>query len=157
VKSYGLDRAAIVISGKGDAAEEPAAILSAVERALGALQPASVLEGISIKAGTGACLATLYPIRLDGCREGRGISGPIRGAFRMVDLPHPLQTREAVSPSYPVQAVAIGKVVILALPGEASPGARAAAIVVGHANAAESLPNDPAVNSAINAILAKVR
>lgn len=157
VKSYGLDRAAIVISGKGSEPEEPAAILSAVERALGALQPAEVSEGVSIRTGAGACLATLYPIRLDGCRDGRGVSGPIRAAFSIVDLPHPLQTRDAVPRAYPVQALALGKVTILALPGDPPAGSYAAKIVVSHANATEPFPGEPAVSAAIAAVLAKVR
>lgn len=157
VKSYGLDRATIVISGKGDAAEEPAAIFSAVERALGAMQPAEVSEGISIRAATGACLATLYPIRLEGCREGRGISGPIRGAFTMVDLPHGLQSRETVAPAYPVQAVALGKFTILALAGEAPAGKYAARVVVSHANASDPYPGEATIANAVAAVLAKIR
>jgi hypothetical protein len=156
-KAYGLDRAAIVISGTGSTAEEPAAILAAIERALGALQPAAISGAISIRSATGACIATLYPIRLDSCREGRTLSGPIRAAFRMIDLPHPLQRRDTVPPAYPIQAVAIGKVTILALSGEVPPGAHAATIVVGHANDTEPYPGGPAIRNAIDAILAKIR
>ena len=72
--------------------------------------------GISIRLATGACLATLYPIRLTGCRDGQPLTGPIRGAFQMVDLPHALQTREQTPPAYPVQAVAVGSATLSWLP-----------------------------------------
>jgi hypothetical protein len=157
LKSYGLDRAAIAISGTGSAAEEPAAILSAIGRALGALQPAAISGAISIRSATGSCIATLYPIRLDGCRNGRAVSGTIRAAFRMIDLPHPLQRRDTAPRAYPIQAVAIGKVTLLALSGEVPAGAHGATIVVGHANATEPYPGAPAIGSAIDALLAKVR
>jgi hypothetical protein len=157
VKSYGLDRAAIVISGTGDAQEQPAAIHAAIERALRALQPAAISGAISIRSATGSCIATLYPIRLDGCRDGRAVSGPIRAAFRMLDLPHSLQRRDSVPRAYPIQALALGKITILALSGEVPAGAHTATIVVGHANDTEPYPGAPAIGSAIDAILAKVR
>jgi hypothetical protein len=156
VKTYELDRATIVISGKGDTPEEPAAILEAVERAFGSLQPASVSAGISIRSATGACLATLYPIRLTGCRDGQPLTGPIRGAFQMVDLPHGLQMRDQTTPAYPVQAVAIGKTTILALSGEA-PAGRFSGMVVPNANDTTAYPNEPAVEAAVANVLKRVR
>jgi hypothetical protein len=156
VKTYALDRAAVVISGTGTAAVEPASVLAAIERALGALQPATLSDAISIRSAAGACLATLYPIRLDGCRDGAPIRGRIRAAFQMVDLPHPLRTREAPPTSYPVQAVAIGKTIILALGGEV-PAGRYAGIVVPHATDTTPLPNDPRVEAAIANVLKRVR
>jgi hypothetical protein len=158
VKTYDFDRAAIVISGTGSSEEEPAAILTAVERALGSLQPAnlSLAGAIPVRTADGACLATLYPVRLSGCGGGQSLSGPIRGAFQMVDLPHPLQTRDASSPAYPVQAVAIGKATILALGGEVPPG-RFAGIVVPHANDTTPMPNEPRVEAAVANVLKRVR
>jgi hypothetical protein len=158
VKAYDLDRAAIVISGKGEAVEEPAAILSAVERALASLQPANLtLSGaISVRTADGSCLATLYPIRLSGCAGGQSMSGPIRGAFQMVDLPRALQSRESTPPSYPVQAVAIGRATILALSGEARAG-KYSGIVVAHANDTAPMPNDPVVDGAVANVLKRVR
>jgi hypothetical protein len=156
LKSYDLDRAAIVISGTGPAAAEPAAILSTIERALGALRPAAISGAISIRSATGACIATLYPIRLDGCRDGRAVSGPIRAAFQMVDLPHPLQTREAPLPTYPVQAVAIGKTTVLALSG-AVPAGKYPGIVAPHANDTTPMPDEARVEAAIANVLKRVR
>ena len=156
VKEYELDRATIVISGKGDAPEEPAAILTAVERALGSLQPAAVSGEISIRSATGACLATLYPIRLTGCRDGQPLTGPIRGAFQMIDLPHALQTRDQAPPAYPVQAVAVGKATILALGGEVPPG-KFSGMVVPNANDTTAYPNQPAVEAAVANVLKRVR
>ena len=158
VKAYDLDRAAIVLGGKGDAIEEPAAILTAVERALASLQPAnlSLAGAISIRTADGACLATLYPIRLSGCGGGQSLSGPIRGAFQMVDLPHPLQPREATTPAYPVQAVAIGRATVLALSGEV-PAGKYSGIVVPHANDTMPMPNNPVVEAAVANVLRRVR
>jgi hypothetical protein len=158
VKSYGIDRGAIVISGKGDSAEEPAAVLDAVERAMGNLMPANLsLAGvISVRTADGACLATLYPVRLSGCGGGQSLNGSVRGAFQMVDLPHPLQTREQTAPAYPVQAVAIGKATILALGGEA-PAGKFPGLVVPNANDTTAYPNDPLVESAIANVLKRVR
>jgi hypothetical protein len=158
VKAYDLDRATIVISGKGDAPEEPAAILAAVERAIGNLLPAnlSLAGAISVRAADGACLATLYPVRLSGCTAGQSLSGPIRGAFQMIDLPHPLQTRDETPPAYPVQAVAIGRATLLALGGEV-PAGRFSGLVVPNANDTTAYPNEPRVEAAVASVLKRVR
>jgi hypothetical protein len=74
----------------------------------------------------------------------------------MVDLPHPLQTREAPAPTYPVQAVAIGKATILALAG-AVPAGRYAGIVVPHANDTAPLPEEARVEAAVANVLKRVR
>lgn len=158
VKQYELDRAAIVLSGKGDAPEEPASIFTAVERALASLNPVTLSQsgGISIRTSTGACLATLYPVQLSGCREGSNVSGPIRAAFQMVDLPHPLLNRNEPAPSYPVQAVAIGKLTILALGGDV-PAGRFPGIVVANANDTAPYPAVPVVEAAVANVLKRVR
>jgi hypothetical protein len=158
VKARELDRAAMVLSGTGGAPEEPSAIVAVIERALSNLNPATVTVGggISVRTPGGACLATLYPVRLSGCRGGEVVHGNVRAAFQMVDLPHPLQTREAASPAYPVQAVAIGKATILALAGDVPEG-RYPGIVVAHANDTTPLPNVPAVEAAIANVLKRVR
>ncbi len=158
VKAYELDRATIVISGKGDAPEEPATILTAVERAIGNLLPANLsLSGsISVRTADGACVATMYPVKLSGCAAGQLLSGPIRGAFQMIDLPHALQTRDQTPPAYPVQAVAIGRATILALGGEV-PAGKHSGIVVPNANDTMAYPNAPAVEAAVANVLKRVR
>jgi hypothetical protein len=158
VKAHELDRAAIVLSGTGDDAGEPAAILGVIEEALTNLNPATLtFSGVlSVRTTAGACLATLYPVQLSGCREGEAVRGNIRAAFQMVDLPHPLQTRDAATPAYPVQAVAIGKSTILALGGEV-PAGRYPGIVVAHANDTMPLPDARVVEAAIANVLRRVR
>ena len=158
VKAHELDRAAVVLSGTGDAAGEPAAILDVIEEALSKLNPAILTFSgvISVRTSAGACLATLYPVQLSGCREGEAVRGNIRAAFQMVDLPHPLQTRDAGAPAYPVQAVAIGKSTILALGGEV-PAGRYPGIVVAHANDTMPLPDIPRIEAAIANVLKRVR
>jgi hypothetical protein len=74
----------------------------------------------------------------------------------MIDLPHPLQTREQTSPSYPVQAVGIGKAIILALGGEI-PAGKFPGIVVQNATDTAPYPNDPQVERAIANVLKRVR
>jgi hypothetical protein len=158
VKAHQLDRAAIVLSGTGDAAIEPTSILEVIEHALSNLNPATLTYAgvVSVRTAAGACLATLYPVQLSGCREGEAVRGNIRAAFQMVDLPHPLQTRDAATPAYPVQAVAVGKSTILALGGEV-PAGRYPGIVVAHANDTMPLPDVPIVEAAVANVLKRVR
>jgi hypothetical protein len=161
VRAYELDRAGIVIAGTGDAAEEPAAILGAIERAIGGLSPAnlSFSNAISVRTSGGACLAIFYPIRLSGCRDGARLTGPIRAAFQMIDLPHPLQGRDQAAPSYPVQAIAIGRTTILALGGAVAAGRHDSAgrMVVQHANDTTDGPPGPPVDEAVANVLKRVR
>jgi hypothetical protein len=158
LKTYDLERASITISGTGSAAADTAAILTAIQQAISRLEPAAITSSgvLSVRAATGACVATLYPVRLSGCRDGDAVRGPIRAAFQMIDLPHPLQTRDAAAPAYPVQAVAIGKTTILALGGEVPPG-RFRGIVVPHANDTTPMPDEPHVRAAIASVLKRVR
>jgi hypothetical protein len=162
VKLAGMDRAGIVIGGSGSALPESGEIVAAAAKALASLAPATVTyDGvISVRTEDGDCLATLYPVRFDGCREGAPAHGPIRAAFQMVDVPHGLQTRGNVAPGYPVQAVVIGKTAtVLALGGDVPAGRYAAAgrIVVGRANDATAVAPDEVVEKAVAAVLRRVR
>ena len=161
VKRYEVDRAGLVISGAGTATPDPAAVIAVIEQAIAKVDDASVsfAGAISVTRADGTCVATLYPIQLHGCRSGDAIHGPIRAAFHMIDVPHPLQSREAPAPAYPVQAVAIGKAVILALAGGV-PSARYHApfrIVVPHANDTAPLPANELVEEAVANVLKRVR
>jgi hypothetical protein len=150
-----------VISGTGSATPDAAAVVSAIEDALAKVEGVIVsFSGvISVQRVEGGCVATMYPIRLDGCRTGDPIHGPIRAAFQMVDLPHTLQTRDGVSQAYPVQAVAVGKATILALGGEVAGAAYYAPlrIVVPHANDTTPLPANGRVEGAVSNVLKRVR
>jgi hypothetical protein len=161
VKAAALDRAGIVVTGSGAAPRNADDIVGAVAQALLRLDAATVsYEGvISVRSAGGGCIATLYPVRLDGCRDGAPAHGPIRAAFQMVDVPHPLQTRGATSPGYPVQAIAIGKTVtILALGGNApSDIAGPHTLVVAHANDSTADAPLSLVESAVAAVLRRVR
>ena len=162
VKITGMDRAAIVISGSGPAPAEVDQILGAVAQAMLSLGSATVsYDGvISVGAEGGGCVATLYPVQLEGCRAGVETHGPIRAAFQMVDVPHALQTRETTPRPYPVQAVSIGKAVtVLALGGDVPAGRFAAPgrIVIGGANDSGAMPQDPVVNKAVEQVLRRVR
>ena len=154
LKAHNLDREGVVISGAGDA--QPEAIVPVIQQALAHIEDANLSGALSIRTAKGTCVASLYPIRLGECREGAPVRGPIHAAFQMIDVPHPLQTRDAAAQAYPIQAVAIGKVVILALGGEVPPG-RYPGIVVTHANDTHPLPDNSAIESAIAAILKRVR
>lgn len=158
LQKYELERASIVISGSGPATPDTTAVLAAIQQAIAKLAPAAATSSgvISVRSTGGTCIATLYPIRLSGCGNGERVRGPIRAAFQMIDLPHPLQTREAAAAAYPVQAVAIGKTTILALGGEVPPG-RFPGIVVAHANDTTPFPAEPRVEAAIGNVLKRVQ
>jgi hypothetical protein len=162
VKLAGLDRAGIVISGSGAALPDSGEIVAAAAKALSSLGPATVsYDGVvSVRTESGGCLATFYPVRFDGCRDGAAAHGPIRAAFQMVDVPHGLQTRGEVAAGYPVQAVAIGKAAtVLALGGDAPAGRFHATgrIVVARANDAVASAPEEVLEKAVKAVLRRVR
>jgi hypothetical protein len=117
LNSYEIDRAFIVLSGTGAAAPDTAAILAVIGQSLAALAPATLTAGAVISIRNGNDCFTI-PLGRE-CGAGAVLRGPIRAAFQMVDLPHPLQTRDASPQTYPVQAVAIGKATLLVLGGSA--------------------------------------
>jgi hypothetical protein len=160
IKAYDIDRAGVTISGTGSGATDAGAIFGVIERAIAKIEPATVSFAgvISIRASDGACVAALYPVRLDGCRDGAAVHGTIRTAFQMVDVPHGLQTRGEWSRVYPVQAVAIGRsVTVLALGGSVPVGRFAAAgrVVVPFANDVGMIPEG--IEGAVFGVLRRVR
>jgi hypothetical protein len=144
VKSYELARADIVISGGGSATPDTAGILLVLQEAMIRLTPATLTGGAAISVRTASgCVA--IPLRAS-CVGGPPIHGTIRSAFQMVDLPHPLQTRDMAPQSYPVQAIAFGKTTLLALNGDAP---------TLEPNTAQ--PNEPRVRAALANVLRRVR
>lgn len=161
VKAGGIDRAAIVITGSGPSMPQAGDIVDAAARALLGVDRATLsFDGVLSVRNEAGCIATLYPLRFDACREGAAVHGPIRAAFRMVDVPHPLQTRDASPRAYPVQAVSIGKVVTVLALGGNLPAAQYAApgrIVVTGANDSRAAPDPAVVDAAVAQILKRVR
>jgi hypothetical protein len=90
------------------------------------LEPVEVRYGhrsLSIAAGD-RCVGAVSPdgaLSPTGCSDGAAITGDIRAAFQMVEPAHGLQKRGETVRAFPVQAIALGKqVVVLALSGEAA-------------------------------------
>jgi len=122
----------------------------AMRRAGVTLRPAMELDGIRMIAS----------LTFDGCGPGSLVRDPIRSVLQFVEPAHGLLRRNVAPPSYPVQAIALGKqVTILALGGEAPPGNFAARdrIVAPFANDAAPLPGTPEIAAAIRQVLARVR
>jgi len=159
VKSYDLERSEIVISGARSGVGRADDVVGAVEQAVSKIAPATLVfsDVIWVRTVDGACVATLYPVRLEGCRDGAAMHGPIRAAFQMIDVPHGLQTREVSSWAYPVQAVAIGRVTVLALGGDVPAGRYAAAgrVIVPYANDVGPMPDG--FSAAIEGVLKRVK
>jgi hypothetical protein len=161
VKAGGLERAGIVIRGVGSGAADADEIVGVVAQALLKLDAATVsyaAGAISVGAAGGGCVATLYPVRLGGCRAGVETHGAIRAAFQMIDVPHGLQGRDVEARAYPVQAVAIGKrATVLALGGVVAEGrfAGAGRVVVGGANDSGAMPDG--IEGAVARVLRRVR
>lgn len=152
VKTYGLERADIVLAGAGERAPRPEDIVEAVAAVV--VAPAVVKwdgRRISI-AGEGGCIATLWPVG-EACGDGATVRSPIRAAFQMIKLPHGLQQRGEMAAAYPIQAIAFGKqVTVLAAPGETKYEGRDV-LVIPHANDAGT-PGD--FGAAIGGILRRV-
>jgi hypothetical protein len=125
VKTYGVDRAGLLLhsAGQGDPAPDDA--VAAIGAALGALEPAVVRSSggvVSITAPDGRCRATLAAngaVAFDRCGAGELMRAPIRAAFQMVDPAHGLQPRRETIRSSSVQAIALGgQFLVLAVDGE---------------------------------------
>ena len=97
-----------------------------------------------------------------GCMDGVAISGTIRAAFQMVEPSHGLQKRGEKVPSFPVQAIALGKqVTILALSGEAGlpEGVNPRGLIFApFSNEVSTAPlRDARVHAAVQRVLARVK
>lgn len=166
MKAYDLDRAGILLRGASAGEAAPADLVTASAAALGKLEPARVLHGsgsLSVTTPDGRCRAAVSAdgaLAFEGCRGGgKPARGPIRMAFQMADLTHGLQQRRDPLRAYPVQAIALGKLVtILALGGSTPAGLfRSPGIIVApFANDTMAMPDDPRVHAAIRQVLARV-
>ncbi len=113
-------------SGIGARPEQPEDLVTAITDAVAALEPVEVRYGhrsLSVVAGN-RCVGTVSPdgaLAPAGCNDGAAVTDGIRAAFQMVEPAHGLQKRGETVRSFPVQAIAIGKqVIVLALSGEAA-------------------------------------
>jgi hypothetical protein len=163
MQALALDRAEILIRGGAGPNPRPEDVAYAILAAAVHLEPADVrFDGakISVTAAGGRCLAAMFPLAFEQCGGGDAVRSPVRAAFQMVELTSGLLKRGQVTPSYPVQAIALGKqVTILGLGGDAPPaGFRAAGrLVVSFANDHAAWWDDPRVRAAVERLLERVK
>jgi hypothetical protein len=155
-KAHGLDRSSLVIHSTHDGGPAPQDAATAMETALAALKPALVRYGnseLTVSTAAGCTMVSRDAVTLD-CTAPAGIPvhGPIRSAFRVVDLARGLQVRTAVPRYATVQAIALGEaVVILSAPEnfvEPEPGRIVAAL--------PAIDPDPRVAAALTDVEARV-
>jgi hypothetical protein len=153
--SYALDRSSLVLSGMALRPAHPEDVITAISAALGSLESAKVVfDGakISITSKDGKCLAT---IPQGPCAGGAAVRPPIRTAFQIFEPPHSLQQRGETPPSYPVQAIALGKTVtVLALSGDTEYPQSKGLLVLTHSNDINTA-SDP--TPAIRSLLQRVQ
>jgi len=132
IKDNSLERASLMIYSVASGDPAPEEAHTAIGAALGKLQYAFLVYGegrLTASISDGSCLAALTAeASLGACTNpaGDAVGGRIRAALRMVELNHGLQARETVPPTAVIQAIAVGPVVILAVPENyAQPGRHA--------------------------------
>jgi hypothetical protein len=174
MQSHEIDRPALLLhwSGIANRPAKPEDLVSAIDTALGNLEPATVRYGHRTISVLGdpvigdaeRCIASLNPdgtLALSACTAGAEVTGPIRAAFQMVEPSHALLKRGETARSFPVQAIALGKeVVILALSGEARfpEGVNPRGLIFApFSNEADAAPQDARVMAAVRRVLARVK
>jgi len=174
MQSHELDRPALLLhwSGIANRPAQPDDLVAAITTALDKMEPATVRYGHRTISVVGdpvigdaeRCIASLNPdgtLALSACTSGAEITGPIRAAFQMVEPSHPLLKRGETARSFPVQAIALGKeVVILALSGEARfpEGVNPRGLIFApFSNEADAAPQDARVMAAVRRVLARVK
>jgi hypothetical protein len=169
MKTYSLERAAILLRGSNGAAlpalDQREDLTTAISAALGQMNPARILyngAAIAVTTPESHCLAAFSSagLSLDGCGAGESVGGPIRWAFQMVEPAHGFEQRAAPpAAAYPIGAIALGdRVAILAVGGPAPfelPGK--GLIVSPYSNDNAAPPDDPQVRAAIASVLERVR
>ena len=172
LKGRELDRAAMVFrwGGIGNRPVQSDDVVSAVNAAIAALEPAAVRYGhrvrSSVASADGTCLGSLNEdgaVGASGCGDGEPVTGAIRAALsRWWNRSHPLLKRGEIVRAFPVQAIALGKqVTILALSGEATlpEGLNPRGLIFSpFSNEASAPPlQDARVRAAILRVLARVK
>jgi len=161
VQTYDLPRPSLLLRGAGGAPSGPPAqpedLLTATAAALGTLEPAEVrIRGANLSVTlAGHC----HPI-IGDCAGGALVHGPIRAALQMVEPTHGLLQRADPWRAYPVQAIALGKdLVIVALSGPSQLPREFPAqglLFVSHANDSAAPPDDARIREAIRQVLSRV-
>jgi hypothetical protein len=173
LQSYELPRPSLLLrggllrgaSGIGPRPAQPEDLITAISAALGSMEPASVrFDGavVSVTSG-GTCRAALAAgasLTFGHCTAGDAVRGPIRAAFQMVEPAHGLLQRADPVRAYPVQAIALGKqVVVVALGGASALPREFAAngrLFAPQANDSAAPPDDPRIRQAIRQVLSRV-
>jgi len=165
LQSYELGRPSLLLRGLGLRPAQPEDLITAISAAMGAIAPALVrFNGAVVSVTKGAdCLASLAAdasLAFDHCTEGVTVRGPIGAAFQMVEPTHGLLQRSDAPRAYPVQAIALGKqVVVVALGGDSALPPEFAArglLFAPHANDSAAPPDDPRIREAIRQVLSRV-
>jgi hypothetical protein len=116
-KAHGLDRSALVIHSTLEAEPAPEDAETAISVAWPSLEPARVSYGNGMLAVSTAAGCTMVSAKtvIEDCAGAAGepVRGPIRSAFRVVDLARGLQVRAAVPRYATVQAIALGEIVVI--------------------------------------------
>ena len=169
MEAHALDRPVILLhwGGIANRPPQPEELVSAIHASLESMEPVTVQYGhrtVSVVADEDRCIASVNPdgaLAFSACTPGPEITGPIRAAFQMVEPAHRLLKRGETARSYPVQAIALGKdVVILALSGEARypEGVNPRGLIFApFSNEADAAPQDAQVMAAVRRVLARVR
>ena len=158
MKQYNLERADLLIYSVASGDAKPVDARTAIGSALGALQPAVLIYGnsrLTVSSYDGRCLVGISPeASLESCNTpvGDSVRGQIRAAFQLVNVPHPLQSRDgSLPPPVAIQALAIGPVVIFSGPSNlAQPGHRVILAVT------PAVEEDPRLNAAVGEIYLRV-
>jgi hypothetical protein len=167
--SLELERPGLLLhwSGIGARPEQPEDLVTVITAAVTALEPVEVRYGhrsLSVVAGD-RCVGTVSPdgaLSPAGCTDGAPIAGGIRAAFQMVEPAHGLQKRGETVRAFPVQAIALGKqVIVLALSGEAAlpEGVNPRGLIFAPFSneAAAAPPQDARVRAAVQRVIARVK
>jgi hypothetical protein len=169
MQTQDIDRAGLLLhwSGIANRPPKPEELVSAIQEAMGKMDPATVRYGhrsISVVGEGDRCIASVNPdgtLAFAACTPGMEIGGPIRAAFQMAEPAHGLLKRGETARSFPVQAIALGKeATILALSGEARfpEGVNPRGLIFApFSNEAEAAPQDAQIMAAVRRVLARVK
>lgn len=119
IKQYHLERSSLLIYSVATGDPNPHQALTALGAALGKLSPAILVYGdrrLTVSSGTGHCLVALSPqASLEPCTTPAGdlVHSPIRSALQMVDLTPGLTSRDAAPRSLAIQAIRLGRSVVI--------------------------------------------
>lgn len=158
MKEHNLERAGLLIRSVASGDPKPVDARTALGAALGDLQPAVLIYGnsrLTISSYDGRCRLGISPeASFETCNTpvGDTLRGQIRSALRLVNVPHPLQSRENAAPQpIVIQAIAIGPVVILSAPSNlAQPGRHVILAVT------PAVEEDSQINAALGEVYLRV-